>query len=346
MSLYQWVTQERAGRQLEDIAPGLSGSRRMTFQLNRGGMVSGEMDANHPLCRKDLGLEEGVHELVVYRDGVPLETVFRLCEPDIGATTDAATVGFQWQGIQSYFQDALVLAQASAYSGTTLPWTWINTFQARTGGAYSVTQGAQTGTAPTRTKQVQQDAGLMDAIIQLSEANNGFDFGIDAARRWNEWHTQRGSDRGVHLELGVNIAEVGWKKNAGPGELVSDLWVHGPPGSASVVASDTAARTKYGRRESSLGFFADMEAVAVSTGQLQGYANSIIDDRVKPLAIPKLRLERDALEWGSYWLGDTVHVVAEIGNYDRLDGKYRIVQIDVDVDENDNEKISLGVNAL
>jgi hypothetical protein len=163
-----------------------------------------------------------------------------------------------------------------------------------------------------------------------------------------EWHSQRGADNGIVLEPGVNVTEWSYSENTGPGEIVTDVLVNGPPGSQQTTASDSTARTTYGRREAALSFFADFEGASVTNGQLKAHADSAIAARIAPIIIPQIRLVRNhaSIPWGSYWLGDIVTFRVRAANYDFINAPYRIVQIDVSLDDNDNETITLGVNAL
>ena len=283
----------------------------------------------------------------IYRDGAAVETVFQLTSAQVSASTDTMTLDLVWHGIASYLQDAVVFDQSTAYSGTTLPWTWINTFQTRTGGSgYGLTQGAVMGTAPTRQKTITQYAGVLDSIIDLAESGAGFDWAVDANRAYREWHAERGSVTTIVLEYGVNVESFSYTESTAPGEIVTDVYVQGPPGSQEVTASDTTARTTYGRREASLTFFADFEATTVTNGQIQKHADEAIRERIAPIIIPQVRLVKShaSIPWGSYWLGDTVTFRATVGAYDSINTAYRIVQIDVELDENNNEIVTLGLN--
>jgi hypothetical protein len=345
---WQFITQARNGSQIADVT-GLR-DRRLLFQLGQPGMVSASLRVNDPRARRDStgGLQTGVHEMKVYRNGEALETVFQLTKTDVSGGVDTTTLGFEWQGIASYLQDALVYPQASAYSSTTLPWTWINTYQTRTGGSYGITQGTVTGTPPTRQKTITQETSLFEAIHDLASSGDAFDWTIDTNRAYREWHSQRGSDNGIVLEPGVNVTEWSYTENTGPGEIVTDVLVNGPPGSQQTTASDSTARSTYGRREAALSFFADFEGVSVTDGQLKAHADAAIAGRTAPIVIPQVRLVAGhaSIPWGSYWLGDTVTFRVRAANYDFINAPYRIVQIDVSLDENDNESITLGVNAL
>lgn len=349
MTQWQWITQERNGAQIADVGAALT-NRRMTFQLNRPSVLGASLRAEDVRANRGStgGLKPGVHELMVYRDGVPQETVFQLAKADVSADANTIGLSFEWQGVSSYLQDALIYPQAAAYSSTTLAWDWIETFQARTGGSYGLTEGTNTGTPPTRQKTIQQEAELLATVQQVAESGAGFDFAINTDRQWVEWHTERGSDNGLVLEYGVTVSTFSYTEDTGPGQITNAIFVVGPPGSQVVTATDTDSRTLYGRREAAASFFADFEDSTVTTGQLQAHADKIIAERPNPIIIPQLSLvtTHQSLSWGSYWLGDTVTFRARVGNYDTINAAYRIVQIDVALDDNDNETISLGLNEV
>ena len=52
------------------------------------------------------------------------------------------------------------------------------------------------------------------------------------------------------------------------------------------------------------------------------------------------------MAWGSYWLGDTIRFRAAVGSYTTIDSTYRIVAIHVEIDENDNESVTLDLNKV
>lgn len=325
--------------------------RRASFYLNRPPTFSGTLSAESGNATS-LGVRPGIDECIVLRDGEPLESVFACTSNQITAGADTTRVAIEWQGIASYLSDAVVLGQASAYSSTTLPWTWINTFQTRTGGSvYAITAGTTTGTALTRQATVDQDACLLDKIIELSESSTGFDWAINPNRGLDLWYPKRGNSNSLVFEYGVNVTNYSYTESAGPGEIVSDVRVIGPPGTSVVTATSATAQASYGRREASASFFADFEAAGVSNSQLQAHADRIIADRIAPIIVPSLTLRtvsgvgHASIPWGSYWLGDTVRFRATVGSFGVIDASYRIVAIHVEWDENDNESISVEVNA-
>jgi len=349
MAQWSFVTQSRNGSQIADIGTELQ-NRRLLFQLGQPGVISGVLRATSARASRDAngGLQTGVHELKVYRDGEVLETVFALTKTDVAGSVDTVSLSLEWQGISSYFQDALVFPQTTEYSGTQLPWDWIDTFQTRSGGDYGITQGTVTGTPPTRIKTIQSETSIFESIHSLATSGAGFDWRINQNREYQEWHSQRGADNGIVFEPGVNVTEWSFTESTGPGEILSDVYVNGPPGSQQVTASDITTRGVYGRREAALSMFADAEDASITTGHLQDTADRAITGYVAPVIIPQIRLARNhqSIPWGSVGLGDIVTFRVRVASYDFINQPYRIAQISIELDPNNNETITLGLNAL
>lgn len=342
---YQLVIQRRNGAQLVDLVNATQ--RRFSFYLNRPSEFSCILPATAPEATRD-NLQPGTRELIAYRNGSPLETVFALTRVGVRGDSDSVQLELGFDGIACYLADGIVLANSNGYTGTAVPWGWINTFQSRTGGGYGITQGQVVGTAPSRTRVIEQDGTILDEIVNLSETGSGFDFAIDANRAYREWHTQRGVSSGVVLAYGVNIVSFDYEESTAPGEIVTDVRAYGASNSgAPRVAADTAARDTYGRREAVVSYASESEAATVTAGQLQNFADAALN-RSSPLIIPQVELvaSHPSVTWGSYWLGDTVDFQAQLGSYASINAQYRIVGIHVELDDNDNETVKLDLNAV
>lgn len=344
MTVFQLVIQERNGVALVDLVN--ARDRRFSFYLNRPSTFSCNVSINAPETTRD-NIQVGTREIIAYRDGVALETVFALNRVAVAADGNEQRIDLEFEGIACYLLDALVYARAAAYTGSAIPWGWINTFQARSGGDYGITQGTQIGSPVSRTRTIEQDAAMLDEIIVLSETGAGFDFNIDTQRNYNEWHTERGTDNGVTLQYGINVRSFDYEASTAPGEIVTDVRVYGPANSGRPrTATDSTARGVYGRREASLTYMSESEAAIVTSGQLQAFADASLD-RSAPLIVPQVELVNDhpSIEFGSYWLGDTVTFQARLGDFVNIDAAYRIVAVHIDLDENNNETVKLDLNA-
>lgn len=343
MAAWSFIPQTRAGAALGELIQ--LQDRRLSFQLNRACAISASLSVNHDTARRDW-LTPGVTELMVYRDGEALETVFALNAATLTAEGDVPRIDLAWGGIFGYLQDALVLGQVSPYSSTTLPWTWINTYQARTGAVSAITQGTTHGSATSQSRTIQQDEGLAEAIIALAEYQSGFDFRINPSRQLELWYPERGDDNGLVLEWGVNVRSFSYDEDAGPGTIVSDSRVRGGMDDGAVeVGANTTSRTLYGRREASIVAAGEID---VSGAYLLTVATNVVAERGAPLIIPNVRIDstHPSVAWGSYWLGDTVTFRARIAGFVEIDTQYRIVGINVDLDDNDNETITLDLNRV
>lgn len=341
MAAWAFIPQVRNGAahgELTQLA-----DRRLSFRLNRACSISASLSVNHATARREW-ITPGVSELKVYRDGVALETVFACHAAALDARGDAPRLDIAWGGIFSYLQDALVYGQVAAYSSATLPWTWINTFQARAGAASAITQGNTTGTATTQSRTMQQDESLAESIIALAEYQSGFDFRINTNRQVDLWYPRRGSTTALVLEWGVNVRHFAYEEDAGPGTIVSDSRVRGGMDDGAVEAgSNATSQLTYGRREAAIIAAGEID---VTGAYLATIATNVVSERGAPLIIPSVRLDatHPSVAWGSYWLGDIITFRAQIAGFVDIDATYRIVGIQVDLDENDNETITLDLN--
>lgn len=341
MPQYQFEIRPRNGLpagQLQNLR-----ARRIGIPLNRPPECSATLSASDNTVASSL-LKAGESEIVIYRNGDALETVFQLASVGFSGDPDGVQIDLNWLGILSYLQHGLVYAgtRSSAIAQSRIVWGWINTFQSRTGASvYAITDHGAPATDPSKSVTIEEDTDLLDAIIAQSERDNGYDFAVDAGRRFRCYYPQRGSDKSdrVVFEYGTNVTHFSGEWNTSPGELVTDARVYGGPGSAIATATDSAAQALYGRREASVQY----SDVITQTGPLQDHATRIVEDHARPQSIPQLVLRRNhpSIPWGAYEVGDTVGV--RINELD-INDIYRIVNLDIDIDENDNETITASFN--
>lgn len=341
MADWKFVAQERNADQTGELTD--LTNTRLSFFLNRPATLTGTLRIESPYASPTY-IAPGRTEIKAYRDSTLLPEAFRVSSLDTTSDASSTRVQLQGDGLLAYLQDLLAL-QGADYSSTaqsSIAWGWINTAQTRTGADYGITQGEQPTTDPTKSVKIEQDTELLEAIVSLSERDDGFDFTVDAARRFNVYYPSRGRTTNIVFDSDANVVAWNVTEDAGPGSIVSDARVRGGPGSTVQTASDTDARTTYGRRESSIQYSGVIDDNTV----LSAYADRIIADRSEPLLVPRLVLDADhpSIPWGSYWIGDTVQVRLRAGSLVNLDRSYRIVGIDIDLDAADNETISVELN--
>lgn len=341
MADWKFVSHERNGDQAGELTD-LQGVS-MSFFLNRPATIAAQLRIESTYASPTY-IAPGRTEIKAYRDTFLLQEAFRISSLEVSSDAASTTVGVQGDGLMSYLQDLLAY-KAANYSSTaqsTIAWNWINTAQTRAGGSYGITRGEIPASDPTKSVAIEEDTELLEAIVNLSERDDGFDFAVDAARRFNVYYPQRGRTTDVVFDSSVNVVNWQVAEDAGPGSVVTDARIRGGPGSSVQSASDTAARTTYGRREASIQYSGVIDDNTV----LSSYASRVVDDRSEPLLVPTLTLDADhpSIPWGSYWIGDTVQVRLRAGSLVNLDRSYRIVALHVRLDAADNEEIQVELN--
>lgn len=340
MARWQFVTQERNGSPLADLTD-LS-ARKLSFYLNRPGEVTGTLRLTSSQARRDY-LQPGVTEMKVYRDGSALETVFQLATANVTLDDLSGSIELGWLGIVSYLANGNVAAATdkTGKAQSLHAWELIQTFQGRTGGDYGITRGLIPSTDPVQGAVYDQVTEIKQAIETLSEGSPGFDFTINASRAFDVYYPQRGNDNGLVFEHGVNVMLLTLPEEAGPGAIVTDATVVGSGANLTASASSASARSTYGRREA---YITDGSQGNATT--LASQAASAVALHSAPLVIPEIKVDltHPTTPWGSFWLGDTVRVRADLEQYLTIDDAYRVVAINVELDDEDDETVTLELN--
>lgn len=288
-------------------------------------------------------LRSGLTELIIYRDNVPLETVFQLTNIRTNGGVDGSTIEFAWQGIASYLQHMTAYADTvyTATAQSRIAWGLVNTFQGRTGGSYGLVDGGAPSTDPTRTITYEEDTDVAEAFQALADLDTGFDFHVDAARRVRFHYPSRGTDKSatVALKYGVNVVGYDYEVDTSPGRIITDVRVTGGPNATTTTASNSSARTAYGRREATI----QASDVISSATALQNLANSIVATYDTPEILPSVQLAPgcpDPARFGTWWIGDTVRVDIQDDGIE-LVGNYRIASVSCSLDAEFTESITV-----
>jgi hypothetical protein len=342
---YQWLVQERNGDVLVDALD--LHDRALYFPLNRVPEASGTLRTRSTAATVE-ALTPGTTELIVYRDGIPLETVFQLAGAGAEADEDRVRLSTRWQGILSYLKHGLILAEKnfSNQEQSRIPWGMINDFQGRAGADYAITDGGAPAGSPSKSAGYAEDTEILEAIQRLSERADGFDYSITPQRAFQTYYPQRGTDKSatVVLEYGTHIAGFDLDVSTEPGAVTTDLRVWGGEGTLATAANSTS-RATYLRREASITY----SDVITDPSALQQHATALIERRSLPRRVPSIRLHANLQEYQplrDYWLGDIVTVRVRAGRLFDLDEPFRIIGIRISLDENSNEQIELQLNRV
>lgn len=325
--------QTKTGSQGPDIFPYLK-TPIIGWRLNRPPTISGGLNTTDPVCKRDW-LTPGVHEAKVYRNGVAQEGVFRLTGAPVSLGISSASVGLQYEGIETYASElelASGLVVASAVQSTQA-WGLLTSAAAHT--EYSFAQGLVPATDPTRAAwTVRSDTDALSELQLLSERKDGFDYAFNADRELDLYYPNRGSALPFALVWEENVFTGGWDEQAGPGMIASELIGYDGAGN-TVTRSSAAVAALYGKRQHVL----RLQNLSGST-ELGDYMDAGLEVMSAPVMGYSVRVDPSKIPWGTYWLGDTAQFVANTGYLD-IDAEVRIVGITVARTKTGTERVAL-----
>ncbi len=355
--------------------------RKLSLYLNRPPQFSASLPLTSEQCARDV-LTPGRSELIIqdptgsYIDEGPLV----LTSAAVKLTPDGGQLDLTWDGVATYWADALVLP-GSSYTGTlgAVAWALANQFIARSGSTFpGITEGV-TATHGSTTVTYEDAVDVLGAIVELSESL-GFDWHIDANRQLNTY-ARRGNTTPLVLEWGTHLLEAGWTEEAGAGQLCNSVTVTGaaPNVQETETAPDTYVEPEWDGEgeppppppepepappppepeapavsagvETSISFYGLREAWVPLTDvpevdRLIATAQAIVRERSVPRSVPELTIDagHPDLEWGAYNLGDAVEVRLAAGDYSTLVRNDRIVAIHADIADEGTLGVKLEVN--
>lgn len=342
MAEWAFIVQDRSGNAYADLAPYLR-DRHIQLLLNKPGEVTGRIN----LGAKPVNLswlQAGVHELKILRNMKQVGGLFRLTDVDVSLGKQTAELSLRWEGIQTYLRELLIPAGhvETGVAQSLHAWNLINTVQALPGASvYNFTRGVVPSTDPTKDRTYTDPVDCLTAIEALSGRNAGFDFEFNSARQFDCFYPYRGTDNGVVLEWQKGAHEIGYTIAAGPGSVGSDLVVVDNAGHIG-TSTDANARSTYGRRDMRV-VLSDLNE---SNAVMQSYSDAFLTVMKSPVFVPTVVIDPTVIGWGSYGLGDTVHVRAKYGDgsYVNFNSSQRIVGIGISISSTNAESIALELN--
>lgn len=342
MAFWEFISHSRNGAaiaSLNDLA-----SKKISLYQNQPGDVSGTIDIFSPQASRTI-LQPGVHELKIYRDGVPLETVFQLATIDPQLNDEGGgQLNCSWLGIASYLSDLFVgpVYNVASAAQNTVAWSVINTAQGKTNANYGITDGTHTGGQPSKTFDAEEERDVKESVTSIGDRASGFDWHISTDRTFRTYYPARGSDltSSVVFHHGVNCTIGNLQEDASPGAIVNAVTVK-TGNNTSVTVVDATSQAIYGRREA-VATLPDEYSPTVATQ----YGDAIIAARAYPSIVPTVQVDVDhpTYTFGTPWLGDTVRVLADVGMYARYDDDYRIVAVHIEIDDEGKESVAYELN--
>lgn len=207
---------------------------------------------------------------------------------------------------------------------------------------FGVTNGAQQyNTGITDTERNYVDQNVKEAEINLTQLQDGaYDFNFTYDRKF-ETYEQIGSDRsGNKFTYPYNIGSLSAPRSAiglansiiGKGSGIGEETLRSEQ-------SDSDSLGNYKKREKILTF----NSISVQE-TLDNNVAAEVERRKDILQIPKLSLNNTLCDLSIIGIGDRVPVEVQGHPAIQVDGTYRIEQINVSLDDNDAEDISLLVD--
>ena len=329
---------------------GLASMRQMNVARNRAGSCSFTINLLklEALSRKLNLTPQDL--LAVNRNEVKIRRGTRylfggqICHFEV--SVDAESVDIKVLGFLDLFSFRNLPIETSyvATDAGAIAWDAINVAQSVTDGNYGITQGTiQTSVNRDRTYPIYKN--VKDIIVELTEVQNGFDMEITHDKTFNVYYPYMGFDKSSDLKFYYpgNIKKL---KIATDGtKMYNRAYVRGQGfGTAQpiVTVEDAIYQPYYKVRETVLDY-SDIAEEANLT--LHGEEKvSLFKDNIE---IPQVTIDGNKEPYvGSYWLGDRISLtVLEHAMFNYLSqNTYRIDAIDISIDDDDVEDVTLSLS--
>ena len=285
-------------------------------------------------------LAVALHEIWVYRDDQLVKA-----GPlwDAVPSSSEKSISCSAMDILDYLDVRLTHAQEfSAVDQTAIAWGLINYTQGLTDGDLNVNSGTlNTGISRSATWREYDNKYILEAISDLSEMTDGFDFNIDPdTRNFNAYYPRPQRDNSLELVYPQHIRKYAVQYMGK--YMRNSVGVQGQDPSYA-TAVDTTSRSTYGLRE-----YGDSYRDAQLVTDLDNYASRIRDQRKDPKEYPTITLRADLIDiFDSNIIkyGDKIHVIIEDG-YVNVNATLRYITAQVSVDKQGSESVVLYLQDL
>ncbi len=218
-----------------------------------------------------------------------------------------------------------------------IAWSLINTSQLKTNGDFGFTEGT---IEPTMDRdRTYNNQNIMEAIINLANVINGFDFEINSSKQFNVYQ-HIGVDRTstIILEYGVNVTNMHITEDfANPVNTAIVLGDSGVDVEATRVDTiDSVSGVQYGLRE---GLLNEMSVTDLDTLTEKGEALN------RKYGTPLMKMDLGIVRSTTptivdFALGDLIRVKVKRGIYD-IDRSFRVYEWSVSYNDDNTETLSL-----
>lgn len=318
----------------------------LTWTLNAAGSLEFTLPIDDPFVTRD-NFAVGAREFHVYRDEV-LVWGGRLWRAEV---TNVVAVRFGALGFFSSLNrrevdDDLLYNNVDQLD---IAWNLIDFTQAKTDGDLGITREDATPSGVDRSVAYCLDTRdvIADAIGDLSEAEDGFDFDVGPDKVWRTWSPLRGTDTGIMLDTRTNVMSMdGLAFDAT--DLSNEVTAISSSGSCETpvteMALDTTSRGIFGLLQSNL-------TDDVPPAHLQAKADEALRISREPRLQPTVTMDQavadlvDVPDLSTYAVGDLVHLTSTRG-FATFDDDLRILEISVLARPGGLERVTLRLDSV
>ena len=312
-------------------------ARKVDYVLDGPATATFTLPGDHPDAKL---VSELACDLVVLRDNVP---IFRGRVGSSGdtLTADVHTATFSAVDYRGMLDRRILWAESTLsfrqVDQGLIAWQMIADSQAQPGGNLGITGGSGLSTGVPRDRDYAAGQKVGEAVTQLGEVINGFDWEIDANLAFNVYYPARGRQTGIDLVFGSQISGA-------TRTVVSSGYAN------AIRYSGSAQTTAVEVADSSFGPIGRLEAQVADTNLLlqQSVADAAaaeLDNSDQLTAGYHLDLFDGWWTPAQLWIGDSAALHIKTGRLDVEGDVMRVVGLSVAYDDAGGEAVSVDLGA-
>jgi len=348
MAEYKIEVYSKNGKCLGDIRH-LAQRLKWTEQRNAAETVSFRMDlARYEEYVKKTGMrpydfmDAGTTDIRVVRDGKD-RVGAHLIKAAFSPNDPSVDIELSFTGYVNYFKDAYVDVDYDKTRQGDIAWGVINQYQGKQDGDFGIRRGRFTSLGKNPRQRHQKRANVKDFLARLSNVIDGPDFQFTPDKKFNTFDAMGSYRPDIRLSYPGNVASFGFERSVDSlANYVIGIGSGNGDDAPSTYATDPYSRKALYRREKIVAF-----SSVVRETTLQENTNGVLELLKDVRELPSFTLSDGVLDLNDVGLGDTIYI--EMNGYimfEHIRGFYRIEKIEVNVDENDAEEVTLTFDNL
>lgn len=348
MAEYKIEVYSKNGKCLGDIRH-LAQRLKWTEQRNAAETVSFRMDlASYEEYVKRTGMrpydfmDVGTTDIRIVRNGKD-RIGAHLIKAAFSPNDPSVDIELNFTGYANYFKDAYVDVDYDKTRQGDIAWGVINQYQGKQDGDFGIRRGRFTSLGKNPRQRHQKRANVKDFLVRLSNVIDGPDFQFTPDKKFNTFDAMGSYRPDIRLSYPGNVASFGFERSVDSlANYVIGIGSGNGDDAPSTYATDPYSRKALYRREKIVTF-----SSVVRETTLQENTNGVLELLKDVRELPSFTLSDGVLDLNDVSLGDTIYI--EMNGYimfEHIRGFYRIEKIEVDVDENDAEEVTLTFDNL